>query len=109
LAGRTYYKVLITGVAGFLGRHVADSCLKLGMKVIGIDDLSGGFVENIPEGVEFIKGDIIDDSLIRYITDKEQFDFIYHLAAYAAEGLSHFIRRFNYTNNLVIRDISHGY
>jgi UDP-glucose 4-epimerase len=94
-------KVLITGVAGFIGRHVAASCLSLGMKVVGLDDLSGGFIENVPGGVKFIQGDIADDALIRRLTGAERFDYIYHLAAYAAEGLSHFIRRFNYYNNLV--------
>jgi UDP-glucose 4-epimerase len=94
-------RALVTGVAGFLGRHVAEACLELGMQVVGIDDLSGGFVENVPEGVAFVRGSVCDDSLVRQLTETERFDFIYHLAAYAAEGLSHFIRRFNYTNNLI--------
>lgn len=94
-------KALVTGVAGFIGRHVADSCLRMGMDVVGLDDLSGGFLSNVPEGVRFVKGDVTDDSLIRSLTETERFEFIYHIAAYAAEGLSHFIRRYNYTNNLV--------
>jgi UDP-glucose 4-epimerase len=94
------YKVLVTGAAGFMGRHVAAECQRLGMEVVGLDDLSGGFLSNVPEGVRFVKGSVNDDSLIRYLTESEGFDFIYHLAAYAAEGLSHFIRRFNYTNNV---------
>jgi UDP-glucose 4-epimerase len=94
-------KALVTGVAGFIGRHVAESCLRLGMEVTGLDDLSGGFIDNVPEGVKFIQGNITNDSLIRSITESEKFDYVYHLAAYAAEGLSHFIRRFNYINNLV--------
>lgn len=94
-------KVLVTGVAGFIGRHVAASCLHMGMDVVGLDDLSGGFMSNIPDGVRFVEGSVTDDSLVRMLTENEQFDFIYHLGAYAAEGLSHFIRRFNYTNNLV--------
>jgi UDP-glucose 4-epimerase len=92
---------MVTGVAGFIGRHVADACMGLGMDVVGLDDLSGGFMENVPKGVEFVRGSITDDALVRTLTDKERFDYIYHLAAYAAEGLSHFIRRYNYTNNLV--------
>jgi nucleoside-diphosphate-sugar epimerase len=52
--------VLFTGVAGFIGSHVAEHCLKLGMRVVGPDDLSGGFVENVPEGVTFVEGSIID-------------------------------------------------
>lgn len=93
-------KALVTGAAGFMGRHVAAACQDLGMEVVGLDDLSGGFRENVPEGVRFIEGSVNDDALIRELTDSERFDFIYHLAAYAAEGLSHFIRRFNYTNNV---------
>jgi UDP-glucose 4-epimerase len=93
-------KVLVTGAAGFMGRHVAAACQQLGMQVVGLDDLSGGFRSNVPEGVRFVEGTINDDALVRDLTESERFDFIYHLAAYAAEGLSHFIRRFNYTNNV---------
>jgi UDP-glucose 4-epimerase len=99
--GTNHPKVLVTGVAGFIGRHVADSCLQLGMDVVGLDDLSGGFLANVPKGVRFVRGDVSDDPLVRALTETERFDFIYHIAAYAAEGLSHFIRRFNYMNNLV--------
>ena len=93
-------KALVTGAAGFLGRHVAAACQQLGMQVVGLDDLSGGFRENVPDGVRFVEGSVNDDALIHRLTESEPFDFIYHLAAYAAEGLSHFIRRFNYTNNV---------
>lgn len=51
-------KVLITGVAGFIGSHVASRFLQEGYQVIGIDDLSGGNVTNIPAGVDFIQGDL---------------------------------------------------
>ena len=94
-------RVLITGVAGFIGSHVADYCLKQGFSVIGVDDLSGGFVENIPDGVDFRRGDITDPVFVANLWSDGNFDYIYHLAAYAAEGLSHFIRRFNYRNNLI--------
>jgi UDP-glucose 4-epimerase len=94
-------KVLVTGVAGFIGRHVAQCCLELGMEVVGLDDLSGGFESNVPAGVRFYQGSILDDALVRRLTETESFAAIFHLAAYAAEGLSHFIRRFNYNNNLV--------
>src|SRR6266849_131690 len=42
--------VLVTGIAGFIGSHVAEHCLRAGMSVIGVDDLSGGFLENVPKG-----------------------------------------------------------
>lgn len=51
-------KVLITGVAGFIGSHVARRFLKEGYQVVGVDDLSGGKIENVPAGVEFIQGDL---------------------------------------------------
>jgi UDP-glucose 4-epimerase len=94
-------RVLVTGVAGFIGSHVAEHCLDLGFKVVGIDDLSGGFVENIPEGVDFRQGTITDHGWLATLWAEGDFDYVYHLAAYAAEGLSHFIRRFNYSTNLI--------
>lgn len=93
--------VLITGVAGFIGSHVADHCLAAGYKVVGLDDLSGGFTENIPAGVEFVHGSVTDAQLLGKLFSEHKFHTVYHLGAYAAEGLSHFIRRFNYENNLI--------
>ena len=99
-------KVLITGIAGFLGSHVAEHCIKLGMEVVGVDDLSGGNIANLPEGanhegVNFFNRDCSSAHEMAYLFEQQgPFDAVYHLAAYAAEGLSHFIRRFNYENNL---------
>jgi UDP-glucose 4-epimerase len=92
---------LVTGAAGFIGSHVADHCLALGMKVTAVDDLSGGFRENVPSGATWIKGDLRDPAFVTSLWEKEKFDYVYHLAAYAAEGLSHFIRRYNYETNLL--------
>jgi UDP-glucose 4-epimerase len=94
-------KVLITGGAGFIGSHVTDEVLALGMTPVVLDDLSGGFVENVNTKAEFIKGSISDKELINELFNKHKFSYVYHLAAYAAEGLSHFIRSFNYENNLI--------
>ncbi len=95
-------RVLVTGAAGFMGSHVADHCLGLGMQVVAVDDLSGGFLSNVPQGVTFVKGDLRSPEFVRSVWENEgPFDYVYHLAAYAAEGLSHFIRRFNYETNLV--------
>ena len=69
--------------------------------MIVLDDLSGGFIDHVPEGTRFIQGSVTDHELIMKLFTEEKFDYVYHLAAYAAEGLSHFIRRFNYTNNLI--------
>ena len=93
--------MLITGVAGFIGSHVADACLRLGFEVVGVDDLSGGFEENIAPGVDFRRGTVTDPKWVEGLWDDGGYDYVYHLAAYAAEGLSHFIRRFNYENNLL--------
>ena len=92
---------LVTGGAGFIGSHVARHCLAAGHKVIIIDDLSGGFEDHIPEGAIFIKGSVTDAALIKEVFQDYQIDYVYHLAAYAAEGLSHFIRSYNYTTNLL--------
>src|SRR6266699_306187 len=92
---------LVTGGAGFIGSHVASSCLAAGHKVVVLDDLSGGFRDQVPGGVQFIEGSVTDAALVADLLTTYQFDYVYHLAAYAAEGLSHFIRRYNYTNNLV--------
>src|SRR6266849_2414929 len=92
---------LVTGGAGFMGSHIAAHLSKAGHKVIVLDDLSGGFKENVPPGATFIQGSVEDHLLIDQLFEKYSFDYVYHLAAYAAEGLSHFIKRFNYANNLI--------
>lgn len=94
-------KSLVTGGAGFIGSHVAKQCLQAGHEVIVLDDLSGGFEDQVPEGALFVQGSITDEKLVTALFEEYQFDYVYHLAAYAAEGLSHFIRNFNYNNNLV--------
>ncbi len=97
----TNIHVLVTGAAGFIGSHVAEHCLKLGFKVTATDDLSGGFLENVPEGCEFIQGDLRNPDFVASLWGRRNFEIVYHLAAYAAEGLSHFVRRFNYETNLL--------
>jgi UDP-glucose 4-epimerase len=92
---------LVTGGAGFIGAHVASHLLTAGHKVVVLDDLSGGFAENVPTGATFVQGSITDDVLVDRLFAEHQFTYVYHLAAYAAEGLSHFIKRFNYNNNLI--------
>lgn len=97
----SHKKSLVTGGAGFIGAHVAASLLAKGHQVVVLDDLSGGFEENVPKGARFIKGSITDVELIKKLFEQEKFNYVFHLAAYAAEGLSHFIRRYNYENNLI--------
>jgi len=93
--------ILVTGGAGFIGSHVAEELVKRGHRVAVLDDLSGGFTDNLVEGLEFIQGSINDVALVNKLFEQGQFNYVYHLAAYAAEGLSHFIKRFNYNNNLI--------
>lgn len=92
---------LVTGGAGFIGSHVATHLLQLNHQVIVLDDLSGGFENNIPSSAHFVKGSITDTAVIQQLFSQYNIDYVYHLAAYAAEGLSHFIRKYNYENNLI--------
>ncbi len=92
---------LVTGGAGFIGAHVTNELIELGHHVIVLDDLSGGYESNVNPKAVFIQGSITDHQLIEKIFEDNKIDYVYHLAAYAAEGLSHFIRRFNYNNNLI--------
>ena len=97
-------KVLITGVAGLLGSRLADWIIenKPEYKVVGIDDLSGGFEENINPKVDFWQMDFAYESNNHVYFEVNKFDYVFHFAAYAAEGLSPFIRSFNYDNNLKV-------
>ena len=94
--------ILITGVAGLLGSRLAEYILenKPDYRVVGIDDMSGGYESNIPDGVTFYKTNITDGKLAE-VFSKEKPNYVYHFAAYAAEGLSPFIRKYNYENNLI--------
>jgi UDP-glucose 4-epimerase len=95
-------RALVTGAAGFIGSHVADRCLALEMEVVATDDLSGGSRENVPAGATWVQGDLRDRAFVSRLWEVNgPFDYVYHLGAYAAEGLSHFIRAYNYTTNLV--------
>lgn len=94
-------KVLITGVAGLIGSHLAEYLEAKGYDVYGIDNLSGGYVENVPRGVTFYVGELTEKKWLAQKFKKINPDYVFHFAAYAAEGLSPFIRSFNYTNNLI--------
>ncbi len=94
-------RILVTGGAGFIGSHVASALVSRGHQVTVLDDLSGGFTENVPNGATFVSGSVVDHALVERLFDEGGFEHVYHLAAYAAEGLSHFIKRFNYTNNVI--------
>jgi UDP-glucose 4-epimerase len=91
-------KAIVTGGAGFIGSHVAGVLVEQGHQVLVIDDLSGGFRENVPIGAGFLRASVLSD--LRPVFENFRPDTVYHLAAYAAEGLSHHIPLFNYQNNL---------
>lgn len=93
--------VLITGVAGLLGSRFAEWIIKNHPEttVIGVDDLSGGDFDNIPPEVIFYNADCGGPAL-EHIFGIHKIDYVVHFAAYAAECVSPFIRKFNYTNNL---------
>ena len=96
-------KILITGVAGLIGSNFADWLVKnTDHTVIGIDDLSGGSIENVDtNNVRFYEMDLVELHGLNGIMEREKPDLVYHFAAYAAEGLSPFMRTFNYKNNLI--------
>ena len=81
-------KIFITGVAGFLGSHLADAMLKAGHEVSGCDNLLGGYLENIPDNVNFYQVDC------KYLNTMNKLfkdiDIVYHTACTAYEGLSVF-------------------
>ena len=80
--------VFITGVAGFLGSHIADRMISKGYRVAGCDNFIGGYVDNIPVGVEFHVADCND--LHKMVSLTKEIDVVYHCAATAYEGLSVF-------------------
>jgi len=92
--------ILITGVGGLLGSRLATHLLDKGLSVVGIDDFSGGYRENVDARVKLYEQEISSADLST-IFKKNNVDVVYHFAAYAAEGLSPFIRKYNYTNNLL--------
>lgn len=105
-------RILITGVAGFLGSHLADVFFKQGNSVIGIDNLIGGYLDNVPEGVDFYNYDLNDfDTIEKYFKDV---DIVIHTACTAYEGLSVFSPAFitkntaNITTTVLTASIKYG-
>lgn len=94
---------LVTGAAGLFGAHMSRHLLEEGFRVVGIDNLEGGYREFLPEDDDFyfLKCDLNDFKTIGSLFEKFQPEVVFHFAAYAAEGLSPFIRRFNYENNIL--------
>ena len=81
-------KIFITGVAGFLGSHLAEKLSALGHEVIGVDNLIGGYNDNIPKNIKFYNSDCCD--LKKMNEQMKNIEVVYHCAATAHEGLSVF-------------------
>lgn len=96
-------RALVTGGAGFIGSHVAEFLItRLRLEVVVADDLSGGSMQNVPKGATFFKVDLSDPlNVARVFREHGPFVFVFHLAANAAEGLSHFTRVRSYSANLL--------
>lgn len=97
--------VLITGNAGLLGSRFANWILENHpeYEVVGIDNLFGGYIENVDPKVVFYRRELSTDKLTD-IFDRHEFEYVFHFAAYAAEGLSPFMRMFNDKNNMLSTD-----
>jgi len=97
-------KILITGVAGLFGVNFSKYLLDKGYDVFGIDNMFGGYKEFIDDRLlqnKVADIDLVDIDKVNNIFEEFKPDYVYHFAAYAAEGLSPFIRNFNYTNNIL--------
>ena len=81
-------KIFITGIAGFLGSHLAKRMLTLGHQVAGNDNMIGGEKENMPKKIKFFGIDCTEYEKMKNAI--EDFDIVYHCAATAHEGLSVF-------------------
>ena len=92
---------LVTGGAGFLGSHVSERLVAMGLRVVIVDDFSGGYRRNVPDGADLRIGSVADPAFVDTLFAETRIDHVFHLAAYAAEVLSHFIRRHNYDVNLL--------
>ena len=85
---KTSKKILVTGAAGFLGSHLAEKLVNMKHKIIGVDNMMGGYKDNVPKNIEFFKYDCCDLKKMNKIMKKV--DVVYHCAATAHEGLSVF-------------------
>ena len=81
-------KILVTGVAGFLGSHLSEKLVELGHNVIGLDNMIGGYEDNVPDKIEFHNVDCCDFEKIKILM--KNVEVVYHCAATAHEGLSVF-------------------
>jgi UDP-glucose 4-epimerase len=96
-------KILVTGAAGFLGSHLSEHLSDLGHSVVGIDNMIGGYEDNVPKNIEFHKIDCCDFKKVKKIMNG--IEVVYHCAATAHEGLSVF-SPFEITKNNYLASVS---
>ena len=96
-------KVLVTGVAGFLGSHLAEKLVQMNHKVVGVDNMIGGYKDNVPKNVNFFDFDCCDLKKMNEVM--KNVDVVYHCAATAHEGLSVF-SPFEITKNNYLASVS---
>ena len=94
-------KILVTGSAGFMGSHLYDRLFDAGYEVYGVDDLSGGFIENVSQKIFFTKLDLRDRKKTADYVDRIKPEVVFHLAADATEGRSQFTPHSAIDRNLV--------
>ena len=96
-------KVLVTGVAGFLGSHLAEKLVQMNHLVVGLDNMIGGYKDNVPKNVNFFDFDCCDLKKMNEVM--KNVDVVYHCAATAHEGLSVF-SPFEITKNNYLASVS---
>jgi len=96
-------KILVTGAAGFLGSHLCEKLAKLGYEVIGVDNMIGGYRDNVPNNIKFYENDCCDLKKMTEIS--KDVDVVYHCAATAHEGLSVF-SPYEITKNVYLASVS---
>ncbi|HEX6869612.1 MAG TPA: NAD-dependent epimerase/dehydratase family protein [Micromonosporaceae bacterium] len=94
-------RVLVTGGAGFIGSHLAHALVERGHAVVVLDDLSGGVRSRVPDTAELAVGSVADEAFVEDVFASYPFEGIFHLAAFAAEGISHAVKKLNYTTNVL--------
>jgi UDP-glucose 4-epimerase len=95
--------ILITGIKGLIGSKLGNFLANnKELNIIGIDDLSGGVDNKLNNSINFINLNLIEYNNVEEIFKNNKINYVYHFAAYAAECLSPFIRKYNYTNNLLV-------
>ncbi len=92
---------LVTGCAGFVGSHLARRLQDDGARVIGLDNLSTGSAANLPLGIDFFQGDVGEPGLLDELFSHYRVDRIFHCAAFASEGLSHYARELCFRTNII--------